>query len=332
MNLRSLRYFVAVIDAGGFSRAAAALDIAQPALSAQIQRLEKSLGTKLLERSHAGVMPTTAGMELYRGALRLLADADALSSRIGGRSGPLAGTVTIAFPALLAPVLLGGFLVQVRERHPQIQTHVLTDSTEVVQESVVNGKADFGMLADVDVSLGLAARPIVEEPHHFMGIDPKGVARRYLRPPSDDARRHPLDVYPEIRFSDAAALPIITTTRRFIFRRRLDQVAEQLGIELNVIHEHESVDALEALYDAGAGFVFVTAGWRRQRTADPNEIRARVVDPQVWRPVSIAWHAARKLSEPALAVIEVLRAEVATAIAEGRWPARHLDLPDYEFD
>lgn len=64
MDLRSLRYFVAVVEAGSLTRAAGTLYIAQPALTAQIKKLESALETQLFERTHAGVIPTAAGLEL----------------------------------------------------------------------------------------------------------------------------------------------------------------------------------------------------------------------------------------------------------------------------
>ena len=58
MDLRTLRYFIAVLEAGSLSRAAGSLYVAQPALMAQIKKLEAELGAQLFERSHAGVTPT----------------------------------------------------------------------------------------------------------------------------------------------------------------------------------------------------------------------------------------------------------------------------------
>ncbi len=106
MDLRALRYFVGVVDAGSLSRAASVLYVAQPALTAQVRRLEDEFGVQLLERSHAGVRPTAAGLRLYEDATRLLAEAEALKRRVGQLTGEPEGTVTVAFPVLLVPVLL----------------------------------------------------------------------------------------------------------------------------------------------------------------------------------------------------------------------------------
>jgi DNA-binding transcriptional LysR family regulator len=73
METRQLETFVAVVERRSFSQAAERLGVTQPAVSLQIQALEKRLGTKLLDRSGRRVEPTEAGMRLYRGAQRLLA-------------------------------------------------------------------------------------------------------------------------------------------------------------------------------------------------------------------------------------------------------------------
>ena len=107
MDLRALRYFIAVIEAGSLSRAAHSLYVAQPALTAQIKKLEAELGAQLLERSHAGVSPTPAGTQLYEDARRLLSDAEAMRERIKRLPQGIEGSVTIAVPFLLTTLLLG---------------------------------------------------------------------------------------------------------------------------------------------------------------------------------------------------------------------------------
>lgn len=107
MDLRALRYFIAVLEAGSLSRAAHSLYVAQPALTAQIKKLEGELGAQLLERSHAGVTPTPAGAQLYEDARRLLSDADAMRERIQRLPQGPEGSVTIALPFLLTSLLAG---------------------------------------------------------------------------------------------------------------------------------------------------------------------------------------------------------------------------------
>ena len=125
MDLRSLRYFIAVVEAGSLSRAAGSLYIAQPALTAQIKKLESELGAQLLERSHAGVTPTQAGVQLYQDARRLLSDASAMRERIQRLPQGPEGSVTIAVPFLLSSLLMGPLLAHLKDTHPRIRVFVL---------------------------------------------------------------------------------------------------------------------------------------------------------------------------------------------------------------
>lgn len=101
MELRHLRYFVGVARAGGFAKAATALRIAQPALSRQVQDLERELGTRLFERDLHGVTLTRAGKRFLADAQALLADAQRAASRVKSRTSS-DESLTIAYGELVA--------------------------------------------------------------------------------------------------------------------------------------------------------------------------------------------------------------------------------------
>jgi DNA-binding transcriptional LysR family regulator len=85
MQLRHLRYFVRIVEAGSFSRAAATIHVAQPALSQQIAELEEELGVSLLHRSTRGVRPTAAGETLFREAAAILQQMEQLPGKVSAR-------------------------------------------------------------------------------------------------------------------------------------------------------------------------------------------------------------------------------------------------------
>jgi DNA-binding transcriptional LysR family regulator len=148
MELRTLRYFSAVLEAGSLSRAAGSLFIAQPALTAQIKKLEDELGAQLFERSYAGVTPTPAGLQLYEDARRLLSDADALRERMRRLPTGPEGSVTLALPFLLASLLTGPLLMRLKHTHPRIRVFVLDDLSLQVRQAMQVRRADIGVLVD----------------------------------------------------------------------------------------------------------------------------------------------------------------------------------------
>src|ERR1700733_8412827 len=103
MQFRQLRYFVKIVDAGSFSRAASVVHVAQPALSQQVAELEERVGVMLLQRSARGVRPAAAGEILYTEASAILHQLDQLPNAIRPDSGEPEGIVSLGFAISLAP-------------------------------------------------------------------------------------------------------------------------------------------------------------------------------------------------------------------------------------
>lgn len=327
MDLRALRYFVAVVDAGSLSRAAAGLFVAQPALTAQVKRLEEAFGVQLLERSHAGVRVTSAGQRLYEDAVRLLADAESLKRRVGRPAGEPEGTVTIAFPVLLVPVLIAPLLMSLRERHPRIRVFVLDSESLGVQAAVQDGRADFGLLVDPPPMPGLSVLPIASEALYFAGLDRDGAVAPLLRRPVPRRRAAPADPEagePTLRLVDALRFPLVMQSRRYGLRRQVQEAAGALGLSLRVEHEHDSAPVIRALQRNGGGFTFVPGCAVPVRSADPARVRARIVEPELRRSYAIGRLTGRQLDDAARAVLRRLCDEVDAAIASGRWVARSI--------
>ena len=112
MELRHLRYFVAVAGIGNLSRAASQLRVAQPALTRQVRDLERELGVALLERHSKGVTPTLAGEAFARGAMRVLADAAAALERAEATAEGVRGRVVIG---AMRAVIVHGFAPQLED-------------------------------------------------------------------------------------------------------------------------------------------------------------------------------------------------------------------------
>ena len=121
MELRQLRYFTEIVDAGSVTRASQSLHVAQPALSLQISRLEDELGKKLLMRSVRGVTPTQAGAAVYKQAQLILKQVEA-TQMIAHQSddGP-AGAVTVGLPWTVTSVLGLKLLQEIRTQCPAVR-------------------------------------------------------------------------------------------------------------------------------------------------------------------------------------------------------------------
>jgi DNA-binding transcriptional LysR family regulator len=140
MDLRSLRYFVAVADERHFGRAAARLQMTQPPLSRAIKQLETDLGTVLLHRSPAGVTLTPAGAALYDEARTLLEQAEHARARVAAAAGT--ATFTIGMLADSDEEACTGLAGAFRQRHPGVRVRIretdLTDPTAGLRAGLVD--------------------------------------------------------------------------------------------------------------------------------------------------------------------------------------------------
>jgi DNA-binding transcriptional LysR family regulator len=160
VDLRKLRYFVAVAELLHFGRAAQRLHIAQPVLSRQIRALEDELKVQLFVRNRRATELTRAGEQLLADAQPLLAGAEALRRRVG-RAAREADTFTVGFvPGLIVtgPVRL------LRERHPELTVDVVRTGWDPQVEVVRNGQADVSYARLPIDQRGLSTRPVLSEP------------------------------------------------------------------------------------------------------------------------------------------------------------------------
>ena len=328
MDLRALRYFVTVVEAGSLSRAAGSLYVAQPALTAQIKKLEAELETQLFERTHAGVIPTPAGQLLYQDARRLLSDAAALKDRVSRLPQEPEGSVTVAAPFLLTSLLSGRIVARLQKTHPRIRLYFIDDLRLLLTMAMTDGRADSGLHVDTHYAEGLRCVPWVRESIYFSGRDTSGEVAAQLRPPSAKARP---GARPDIDFARAAALPLVMQSRRFSIRRSVEQAAAAKRLVLNIVHEHDSARVIRSLYLHGAGFTFTPAcalsdtppmgkGW----------LVARVVHPRLLRTYHLATSALKPPGPAAEVVMEVMRSEAEALIHSGRWLAELLQKAPIE--
>lgn len=147
MNLRDLKYLVALADHKHFGRAAAACFISQPTLSTQIRKLEEELGIALVERAPRRVMLTPAGRDAAERARRIVADVEEMREAARRSRNPEAGTVRLGIFPTLGPYLLPHVVPRVRESFPQLELLLIEEKTETILRQLREGRLDAGVLA-----------------------------------------------------------------------------------------------------------------------------------------------------------------------------------------
>jgi LysR family transcriptional regulator, nitrogen assimilation regulatory protein len=172
MQFRQLRYFVKIVDAGSFSRAASIVHVAQPALSQQVAELEERLGVMLLQRSARGVRPTAAGEVLYKEASAILHQLDQLPGMLRSGSGEPEGTVSLGFVSSLAPKLVGGILEECRTRLPKVTLRVSDGDSLGLESRIVANSVDIAILYEDEFATALTRKPLFRQKLYVISVEP----------------------------------------------------------------------------------------------------------------------------------------------------------------
>ncbi len=159
MELHQLAYFVAIVESGGFSRAAQRCNVAQPSLSQQIMKLERELGQQLFDRLGRTVTLTAAGQLLLPRARAILAEVQQIERGLGHEIDEGYGHLAVGFIPTIAPFLLPTVIKRFAASCPHAELVVYEDFTDALVNHLVDGKIDVGIL-----SLPLHNRQIATEP------------------------------------------------------------------------------------------------------------------------------------------------------------------------
>jgi len=147
ISLKQLRYFDAVVRTGHFGRAAEQCAVTQPALSMQIQEMEKDLGMPLLERGRNGVIPTEAGREIAGRAARILGEVRDIVDFARRQGETLAGPLHFGVIPSVAPYLLPALLPLIRSKFPDLDLSLRETQTQHLVDELLEGGLDLLLLA-----------------------------------------------------------------------------------------------------------------------------------------------------------------------------------------
>lgn len=147
VSLKQLRYFDAVARSGHFGKAAEHCAITQPALSMQVQELEKYLGVQLLERGRNGVMLTEGGKEIAQRAARVLADVRDIVDFARGQGDVLSGPLRFGVIPSVAPYILPRLLPMIRKDFADLDLHIRESQTQSLVDELIEGQLDLLLLA-----------------------------------------------------------------------------------------------------------------------------------------------------------------------------------------
>jgi LysR family transcriptional activator of glutamate synthase operon len=286
MNLRQLRYLVAVADERHFTRAAAREHVAQPALSQQIRSLEAEVGLALVERTTRKVAMTQAGELLVARARRALAELDAAQAELQSLAGVTAGRLSVGAMHTMGPVDLSLLLATFHERYPAIELTVREQSSEELAGMLRDDEVDLAFLSVTEriQSRGLALRPLVSE-------------ELVVVLPAD----HPLASSERLRLRDLAREPFISFREGARLRELLTSSAARAGFVPRIALESNESRRVRSLVSRGLGVAVLP----RSDAAGPGSVVAvcDLVEPPLTRDITLASRAERHPSPAAEAFL-----------------------------
>ena len=270
MDLRRLRLFVAVAEQGGFTAAAEAEHVAQPAVSLAIRELEQELGAPLFIRSRAGATLTVAGEALLGPARQALRDVEHAVAAVAAVTGLVAGRLDLACLPTLAADPVAELVGRFRREHPGVAVRMGAPlDLEELADAVRTGAAEVGITEQGPANEGLEEIKIGEQ--ELFAVAPSGG-------PDRPAAARRLD-----------GVPLVLSPTGSSLRDAVDLALAEAGVRPDIGVETAQRDALIPLVLAGAGTTFLPdtlarAAGRLGATVRPTRPRLRRTIALVHRP------------------------------------------------
>lgn len=252
LNLHHLRVFTAVADHGGFSRAAAALRLSQPAVSKSVLTLERQLGLALVDRSGRAPRLTEAGAVLHARARELFGVERAAEEELHALRGLERGTLRVGASTTIATYLLAPVLARFRAAHPRITLRVASENTRAIARLLLDRRIDVALVE------GPVTHPRIEV-HRWRDDELVVIA----------PREHPLA---RRRNVDVAALlrePLIARERGSGTREVAERALDDRGVRPRYAMQLGSTEAIKQAVAAGLGLAIVS----RAAAADQLSLR-----------------------------------------------------------
>ncbi len=292
IKLRDLRYLVAVADTQHFGRAATACHVSQPTLSAQLKKLEASLGVQLIERGPRRASLTAAGRRIVARARTMLEAADDVVEIARTFGDPLAGRLRLALLPTIGPYLLPRVTARIRRAVPRLELMLYEYQTAPMLERLRAGDIDAGVLAlPVDLE-GLEVHALYDEP--FMLAAPAG---------------HRLAADGAVRKTDLAGETVLLLEDGHCLRDQALDVCSRAGMHEKQDFRATSLETLRQMVASGVGVTLLPELATRGAYGAARGVVVRpFVKPAPQRRIGIVWRRTSARREAIDAVAKVIAA------------------------
>lgn len=296
-TLQQFRYLVAVADTLHFRRAAQAVHVTQPTLSAQLRELEGKLGVQLVERSRSGVTLTPVGAQVAARARAVLRDVEDITGLARAGADPLAGTIRVGVVGSLGSYFLPLVIPALHAAYPRLTFYVREGLASDLMGRLRDGALDVLFFPLPVDEPGLHVAPLFHEP--LLVVLPS---------------EHPLATQQVIPRTALRGETVMTLETGHRLHDTVAALAEEVGATLSLDYEGTSLDTLRQMVATGLGLSVLPALYVRSEVAREKLVTARPLsDPAPGRDIGMVWRstAARgtAYAELAAAIRGILAAE-----------------------
>lgn len=302
LDLRQLNYFVGIVEAGSFTKAAAEMNVAQSALSLHVRQMEEGFGVTLLVRERTGIRMTAQGAKLLEHARIILRQVALAESELTSKASSPAGEVTIGIPSGAARVMTTELLATAREVIPNVSVKITEGMTGPLEEWMNAGKFNLAVLYRSSDNIGRCTELAREE--FVLVAQPE-------KPPFTDT----------VELAELESFPLAVPMPSNNVRRSVADAIARFGFTLDVRFEVDSLSTILKMVSEGKAYSVLTPA------AVQSEVKAglvksvKIVDPIITRSVVVVSNPRDERAPAVNATKAVLIDVVRKLVSNGEWPA-----------
>ena len=305
MDLRQLRYFVAIADEGSLSAAAQRVNVAQPSLSQHIIGVEKDLGVTLFNRSPRGMTLTQSGEILLAHARDILGAMDTAVEAVKQSGSEPQGDVTFGLPSSIAMVLSVPLAETVRLELPKVKFRAIDAMSGFIKTWLEDQSIDVGMLYDLNSVRHMNHVELMTEELHFFS--------------APDAWPFSTRVGSPVKVSDIPNAELVLPSPHHGLRSMIDRFMKSQGVTLNVVTEMDGLGQIKTLVARGSGHTILAPAAAIDFVERGDLIMAPIIEPKLIRPVYLVRNPAKSMSRASQELERITLEVIKDLVSRGIW-------------
>jgi LysR family nitrogen assimilation transcriptional regulator len=305
MDLRQLRYFVAIAEEGSLSAAAQRVNVAQPSLSQHIIGVEKDLGVTLFNRSPRGMTLTQSGEILLAHARDILGAMDTAVEAVKQSGSEPQGDVTFGLPSSIAMVLSVPLAETVRLELPKVKFRAIDAMSGFIKTWLEDQSIDVGMLYDLHSVRHMNHIELMTEELHFFS--------------APDAWPFSSRVGSPVKVSDIPKAELVLPSPHHGLRSMIDRFMKSQGVTLNVVTEMDGLGQIKTLVARGSGHTILAPAAAIDFVERGDLIMAPIIEPKLIRPVYLVRNPAKSMSRANQELERITLEVIKDLVSRGIW-------------